>query len=326
MSYSRQNFKDGMPLTASHLIKMEDGILSATGGSVIPDAWKTYMEEKVNEINLAAEELGNKADSFIFITDMHFPSHTKGNAPKLIRYIIENTSIRKVFIGGDTINGAQTHEKDVALLRSLRSQFAGLQIFPVRGNHEYWESKVTAEEFWSILMSGCEDYCNCNAGKMYYSYDDNTRKIRYIFVDSVNGSYSSETISEEQQNWIKERIKELDSSWTALLVQHHLWEWNTPGTLNTVGTLIKNLLDSIYDEANCAIAGVYAGHSHKDVLVQAEKGYMLVTTSSDSYMIRSSASCTGTNEQTFDVVFFNPSTRQIKTIRIGQGENREFTY
>lgn len=343
MSYTKQGFVDfdkNNPLTASQLIKMEEGIIEAqeqasnngtsSGAVSVPSTWKTYMDEKVAEINSTAEGLGSKADCFIFITDMHYPSHTKDHAPELIKYIVENTPVKKVFIGGDTINGAQTNEKDIALLRSLRKRFRGLQIFPVRGNHEYWESAVTAEQFWSTMTSECETYCKCSAGKMYYYYDDTTRNIRYIFADSVNGSYSSATTSEEQQNWIKERIKELDNSWTALIVRHHLWEWNTPGTLNTEGTLIKSLLDSVYDEANCTIAGVYAGHSHKDCTVQADKGYLMVTTVSDSYMIRASASATGTMEQAFDVVFFNPSERQLKTIRIGNvngtDQNRTLTY
>lgn len=329
MSYEKRHLIDNETVIDKDLLDhMQDGIARANNSTPIPDYWQSHMDEKVAEINALNEELGSSADTFVFLPDTHFPNNS-GHSTALIRYILENTSVKKVFLGGDIIEGNQGNAVDVELLRSLRKEYSGIQIFPVRGNHDAHESNITDNQFWDAFHGNCMSYCEMT-DKMYYYYDNKAQKIRYIFADSVwgYGKYagSAYMTSNEQVKWIQDRITELDADWTALVVKHHVWDWNTLGTLNAEGTIIKNALDAIYDTAKCKIAGVYAGHAHHDHLMTTDKGYIIVTTKGDNIQI-SGWKKGGLKEQCFDVVSFNPSTGTFKTIRIGtNGSNREFSY
>lgn len=329
MGYKKRTLVDGTtPLDKDLISHMQDGIAMSNGDTPIPDYWQDHMKEKVAEINAINEEMGNEADSFIFLADTHYPNNS-GNSLALIRYILENTSVKKVFIGGDIIEGNQGNAVDMELLRSIRKDYSGIQIFPVRGNHDAHTSDITDNQFWDTIHSTCSSYCEMS-DKMYYYYDNKIQKIRYIFADSVwgYGKYAGNSYltSDEQVEWIQEKITELDADWTALVVKHHVWDWNTLGTLNSEGVIIKDAIDAIYDSANCKIAGVYAGHAHNDHLMTTDKGYIIVTTIGDNIQV--SGWKKGTlKEQAFDVVSFNPTTKTFKTIRIGtNGKNREFTY
>lgn len=329
MRYTRKTLVDNeTPLNKELFSHMQDGIAMANGDTPIPDYWQEHMNAKVAEINALNEELGSKADTFVFLPDTHFPNNS-GNSTALVRYILENTSVKKVFLGGDIIEGNQGNAVDMELLRSLRNEYSGIQIFPVRGNHDAHTSDITDNQFWDTFHGNCMPYCKMT-DKMYYYYDNEVQKIRYIFADSVwgYGKYAGTAYqtSEEQVKWIQDRITELAADWTALVVKHHVWDWNTLGTLNVEGTIIKNALDAIYDTAACKIAGVYAGHAHNDHLMTTDKGYIIVTTKGDNIQI-SGWKSGGLKEQCFDVVSFNPTTKTFKTIRIGtNGVNREFSY
>lgn len=329
MRYTRKTLVDNeTPLNRELFSHMQDGIAMANGDTPIPDYWQEHMNAKVAEINALNEELGSKADTFVFLPDTHFPNNS-GNSTALVRYILENTSVKKVFLGGDIIEGNQGNAVDMELLRSLRNEYSGIQIFPVRGNHDAHTSDITDNQFWDTFHGNCMPYCKMT-DKMYYYYDNEVQKIRYIFADSVwgYGKYAGTAYqtSEEQVKWIQDRITELAADWTALVVKHHVWDWNTLGTLNVEGTIIKNALDAIYDTAACKIAGVYAGHAHNDHLMTTDKGYIIVTTKGDNIQI-SGWKSGGLKEQCFDVVSFNPTTKTFKTIRIGtNGANREFSY
>lgn len=329
MGYEKRNFVDNETLLDKELFDyMQDGIAKANGNTPIPAYWQEHMDEKVAEINAMNEELGSKADTFIFLADTHFPNNS-GKSTALIRYILENTSVKKVFLGGDIIEGNQGNAVDMELLRSLRKEYSGIQIFPVRGNHDAHTSNISDNQFWDTFHGNCASYCEMS-DKMYYYYDNEIQKIRYIFADSVwgYGTYSTDAYltSDEQVAWIQERITELDADWTALVVKHHVWDWNHLGELNKEGVIIKNALDAIYDTATCKIAGVYAGHAHFDHLMTTDKGYIIVTTKGDNVQI-SGWQKGGLKEQCFDVVSFNPETKTFKTVRIGtNGTNREFGY
>ena len=92
-------------------------------------------------------------------------------------------------------------------------------------------------------------------------------------------------------------------------------------------------LDEIYDEAECNIAGIWAGHCHRDCYAHSDKGYALITTTCDcstyakGYDIYNPDRPAGTaEEQAFDVVNIDPLAGTMTTIRIGAGVNRTMTF
>lgn len=58
------------------------------------------FSDKISLINANDSDSGANGDSFVFITDTHFP-YNMGQSPKLIKHIIEHTSVNNVFFGGD---------------------------------------------------------------------------------------------------------------------------------------------------------------------------------------------------------------------------------
>ncbi|MBQ9786112.1 MAG: Ig-like domain-containing protein [Clostridia bacterium] len=318
-------------------IKGADGIStgesSSTDEESIPSYWKTYLDAKIAEINAKTEAYGASADAFIFITDQHLQGSLDYSA-SLINYITKNTSIKKVVMGGDIVQGSSS---DNALLREYMELFSDeTLVMSIRGNHDVW-GNATENSFYDIMLRPIIDKVDM-FDELYYSYDNEAQKIRYIFTDSTYASSdgTSNLTSDEQIAWMKSKILELDSDWTTLIFHHGIWTAGTGETIeiNNDGQLMIDAIDSIYDEARCTIAGIYSGHAHRDYLGYSEKGYALVSTTLDCsssgqsrYDVTNPTRTSGTTtEQTFDVVFLNPAANSFETIRIGAGDDRSFNY
>ena len=298
----------------------------------IPSYWKTYLDEKIAEINVKGDLYGANADSFIFITDQHLDGSSDLGAA-IINYICENTSINKVIFGGDTLaDGVNGNE----LLREYREQFNNdLMVMGMRGNHDP-VANTTENSFYNIMIRPLIDKANVT-DELYYSYDNNAQKIRYIVTDSV-ASKENNLTSDEQIAWMQEQILELESDWTAVIFHHGLWEGTSANTQTLTkskdGEKIIAAVDAIYDEAECNIAGIYSGHTHRDYYELSSKGYALISTATDCEVSKHSAAdinnptrTPGTiTEQTFDIVFVNPTTSNFETIRIGAGDDRVLSY
>lgn len=161
MAYSKQGFVDGTwTLKAEHLIKMEDAIIAnqnnisniSPATSSIPSYWQSYLDTKVKEINTLADSLGGSADCFIFIADQHRNTGA-GHEAYLINYIIENTSVKKVFFGGDIVQGSSS---DKQIFRDYQKSFSKeATIFPMRGNHDTWGNSVE-QDFWDVWIRPLE--------------------------------------------------------------------------------------------------------------------------------------------------------------------------
>ncbi len=310
-------------------IKGQDG--TGVVQDELPSYWKSYLDEKIVEINAKAESYGPSADSFIFITDQHLDGSVDHSAA-VINYIAKNTSIRKVVFGGDTLSGSAN---DRNLLREYVESFDDeLLVLGMRGNHDA-DGDLTENAFYDIIVRPLIDKVEA-FDDLYYCYDNNAQKVRYIITDSV-ASKSNYLTSDEQLNWMKEKILELESDWTTIIFHHGIWEGSQTATAleKTIdGQRLIDAVDSVYDQAKCNIAGIISGHNHRDYYGHSSKGYALISTTTDSanynlsrYDLAIPTRTEGTTtEQSFDVVFINPKNNKMETIRIGAGENRTFEY
>ena len=332
MSYTKQNFTNGQTLTAAHLNAMEDGIVSLASAT-IPTYWQTHMDTKISEIN-TMNETSSDADSFIFITDLHLPRYNNNDNVALIKYIIENTSVQKVFFGGDVVH-ATSDASGMASIRGLDKALKNVKTHMMRGNHD---SDVNTEhQFYDAMYRKQSDYCEMTS-KLYYYTDDKSHKIRYIVLDSIYTSSNSAMTSDTQLTWMKERITELENDWTVIIFRHSIWEpvtkANSIGSINADTNLVLNALTEIKSDTKCTVAGIIAGHCHRDYSGKTNDGLLLIATTCDASgtlasnydPVNSNRTAGTTNAQAFDVINVNPVTRTIKLIRIGAGSNREFTY
>lgn len=285
---------------------------------VLPEYWMDYIELKAAEINTLNQTYGAKGESFFFITDTHYPNDNNGNGIKVINELSKRISARKVIWGGDIVANLAA-DKMIEEQRRVAKEFDNdLEVHPLRGNHEVKQGN-TANEFWDAHCRKIGNYCTVD-GNMYYYRDDNATKMRYIMTDFVNPDAVMDG-DEVQIGWMKERILELESGWTVLVVTHGFFVGQNP---SVIGQEIVNALDEVYDSAKASIIGVMSGHIHTDLSMTFDKGYVGIATIADN-----ATACPQIGsfyEQAFDVVNVDLENGIVRTIRVGRGNNRQFTY
>lgn len=341
---------------------------SSINGSALPVYWKTYLDNKKDELIVAELSIGFAGASFIFITDVHWKDNYK-NSPAIISYIRQITQVKDVVCGGDILENHGERAAKIAEMLDWNECVKPVGCINLVGNHDYntsdqpkstWDvNRIKPEEFYRMCNSETEkvvsyDYTNnvsvseagyrFNAGRYteYFGFcDNNTQKIRYIFLDSTcvhkpvqDGMTSSDLrISDAQLRWMQDRITELEEGWTVLVFTHIALGANG---LFEIGQQIENALNTIYDNASASIAGVICGHCHKTLSYTTSKGYPFISTTCDARKQSQAANDpTGysnggdVNEQAFDIFYVNTNNRTIHVIRIGAGDtdlNRDFTY
>jgi len=301
----------------------------------LPDYWKSYLTTKVGDINTAMDAVGGIGDAFIFYTDPHWGSKNQKHTPQIIKYLLENTSLREVYCGGDVIDSSSGGF--TGYCRSFRD----ITVFTCRGNHDQNPNASDATdivpdtEFYNRILKPIEHIVETN-GKLYFYRDNPSAKIRYIFMDS--GSARADTLDTAQLTWLQTALTSLTSDWSAVVIQHIVWDgaYASSETLSlaTQGTKTINAINDVWAQMNCQFIGIISGHVHRDYSITEEThGYPIIATSCDvgstgrtDYDPDNAATVGTTNEQLFDVFIINKSTKTITVKRIGAGNDRSFTY
>lgn len=276
----------GDNINLSQLNEDVDALKNA-GSSGLPAYYNDYLngiEEKIQKAFLLSEPL---SDAFTFITDVHYP-HVSGNGFRIIRQILDSTPIDKAICGGD-IDGRDANEfgeevevldaivktrilydKDCSLVRG-----SGKPLFAVRGNHDYslsltgFDSAQSGNYCWfadwastrNIFMNDMEQYdivTDPNSNKSVYFYKDYpSRKLRYIYVDTVdtNQKYGDNNnsqiigISDSQIQWIVEQaVMTAPQDYDLIFISHICPEGIVGGQETIIGvyrTQFKKLADML---------------------------------------------------------------------------------
>lgn len=308
----------------------------------LPDYWSTYMNTKDSEITNQVLSAGANGDSFVFVTDVHWAGNAK-KSPALIKHIINKTPVEMCVFGGDILDMPTSHESAVDTLSSWRNAVDFADIFTIRGNHDGnteggdYTNQITDGEFYAMFTKQAEKHTNTN-GNLFYCVDNDSQKIRYIFLDTKHPD--SAVMEDSQVNWMKQRVNELESGWNVVVFMHQLFSpkvaaTDTDGilTIDGNGTKVINALNSIYDSANATIVAIIAGHCHRDYSVVSDKGYPCIATTCDAVYgsaywdnVLNNRAKGNTSEQAFDVFTIDTDNRTIKAKRIGAGSDRNWTY
>ena len=306
---------------------------------VVPDYWITYLQDKEAAINALNMALAS-GESFIFFTDYHQNSNNKNSAP-LIRHIVDHTSITDVVYGGDTTDGGTlpTPQAAKAVVRAFSNLFKPLRIKPVRGNHDCEPSayqtinQIPDAAWYDMTIRPIESVVVSN-NELYFYYDNPNQKIRHIIMDSGG---MNDALTETQLEWLKSRLTELETGWTAIIFQHMVVE-STPAEesvhMITRGTKTLNAIGDVYNSLNCTIAAFVCGHLHVDTIVDTPYNFKIIGTTCDTggansqgYDWNNPTRPAGTtNEQAFDVYSIDTTNRTINITRIGAGNNRSVQY
>lgn len=308
-------------------------------GEAIPAYWESEIASKVDVINVNNCDLGQHGDSFVFMTDYHM--NTSNNmSRRLIDYIEKHTSVVKFFYGGDTTDGGGLTTPQMAInkIRSFEEMFRGLNMFPIRGNHDeeptanQTVNQIPDGAFYDVFLRSIENGINTN-GNLYYTVDNDSQKIRYIMMDSGG---MNNPLNSTQLNWLKAKIIELESDWSCVVIQHIIGEQdagNRRVLVSTRGAYTINAINEALQTAVCTFICVIAGHVHTDYIDTTTASYPIIYTTCDSgganaaYDFDNPVRTAGTiTECAFDVFSIDTSNRTIKITRVGAGSNRAISY
>lgn len=306
----------------------------------LPSYWTTYLNSKADALKTLAEQ---SDECFMFVTDLHTPNNTM-HSPSIIKWVQKNTGINKVLVGGDFETLASTSRLGMDMIDAYLS-IGDYSWLYARGNHDtnyQGTGEVTSKAFYNrAIKPNTSNAVPMIVGKPTYYIDDKTSKFRYIILDTANES-SDEIPIAEQVDWMKERILELDASWSVIVMTHKYFapspisEGKTDVTqMNIEVTQIKSGLDSVIPSASATVVAYICGHVHRDLSIKSDKGYWIISTTCDASQVQASywdiyypTRTRGTkDEQVVDVYGINKTNRTIKTVRLGAGaESREWTY
>lgn len=299
--------------------------ISGDGSTVvedIPSYWTEHLTEKLATINSVNEAAGYNGASLIFLTDTHWPANNNYSID-LINKVIDGTSIKKVFFGGDML---ECDNKDSSIVTLGREKEKKLHkeaiLYPVRGNHDTTSSACKDTHWWDIFYSRLANR-NVDVSKMYYYDDDVSHKIRYIILDMIAPESAVTTYFTNQLNWMEERVKELDTGWNVVVVCHSVWGALKVGTITTWGQALLDRLDALCGNVKANIIAVISGHVHDDGEIQRAKGYVVISTDADR---AADGVAGGITEQAFDVMNINVDTKKITITRVGRGSDRSISY
>ena len=334
-----------MCISCGQIIEKEEN--DVFEGYDIPDYFHSQIIEKENSINELISKNSNYS-AFVFFSDAHWDNNYK-HSPELIRHIVENTGIKKVFFGGDAINGCERKEDALRIGNDFKDAFSFItDFYPVIGNHDTNRIKATidkpeawftTEEIRSYLFRNIKtNEIIYYGGDFYYYFNDESTKTRFVFLDSGNNDYS-----ESQIFFIREALTLIPDGWHIVIITHIIlnasdyFDENTLYLTNCAKMLIR-VVDSYnerkdycfndnirldFSKTTCSIELIIGGHIHRDWIGQTEGGTPIVALDCDGRFTYSpEGGEKGTiNEQCVTVVLINHENNHIRMFRIGRGED-----
>lgn len=322
-----------------------------------------YIDSKVDKIN--SNSSITSGVNFAYITDTHYGDNA-GQSGNLLKYIKENTAISTVVFGGDIVRSYGTKANawdDVKMYTNLVDNI-GI-IYGTKGNHDITIRASASETTgWTAPQSAIYNILNRKNerlidnginNKSYYYFDNKIQKVRFIVLDQYEDVQSGETtywgtkskFSQEQLDWLINKALNIDG-YTLVVFTHspsdNAMQYYSP-YLDVVQKLLvavnnkqhftynQNELTADVDFSNTTntIACHLSGHAHIDE-THVDNGVLSIgvlcdAAYNDDPQYKDKPRTKGTiNEQAFDIVSIDTFKRTVKLVRIGQGNDREFSY
>lgn len=318
----------------------------------IPEYWRNEINTRIEDIQTASDDSGMNGDQFVFITDYHIPRNSN-ISPALIKKIVDECGIGRVFFGGDILTSEESVEDALARIAEFPVILKKIwdKTFCIIGNHEFNNpsadsSKVslmpTVSQIYSIICKDKEhEYGSVSNRDGFGSYwvDNAAQKIRYFFV----GMKYDSGFSGVDKVWMFEEFEKIPDGYTVVIISHGGLGESGSGefqagfqpiadamdALNSHGTYYYSYNSTTYDfrNTNVVVAAALTGHKHRDDILLTTGGIPVFCTTCDCVPENSETRSAGTiTEQAFDVVHLDTANRTIKLFRIGYGSDRTASY
>ena len=313
-----------------------------------------YINERIKTVVDRNNTMSNdifKNDIFVWITDPHLyfenleTQYNGMQSAKLIKYLINNIRLPKVFCGGDLHNGnSMTPDASKKLIEEANKYFGIIddRLYMVIGNHE-WNNpgndagqavnELNEQTLYNLIVKYRENEYISISTKMDYCFDNKPQKIRYFCINSTKEGY----VWWQTVAWLADELTKVPSGYTVVVLSHVGLTGND--AISNVFTIITDVLDSAknkepftyrsvtyeYSDFDADIACVISGHIHGDYSATTEAGIPVISTTCDRAATAATSSGTvkcvrkiGTiGEQAFDVVQIDTENKKIYMTRIG---------
>lgn len=328
----------------------------------LPEYYQTgnWLTNKLNE----AQTNSNMSNgiNFVFYTDPHFAANA-GYSAELIRQLKTKTNFQLVINGGDQARayGNQTNlENDATTFYNFTTSLTkvGIPVYTIRGNHDY-TIRASSSDITGYTPSHAWVYNKIMStidrtkivgpeNKLYYYVDDAAHKVRYLFIDGYEyvregnkGEGVQAQITDEQMSWILNTALNVDGY--KFVVTTHApadpkIEWNE-SAINKIHQLeaainnrrkfyISDSLQKDFTDTTNYVLCHLNGHTHFDKHSINDGVLSISTTGDATYNDDQAVTRTSgaTSEHAFDFFSIDLAAKTIKTVRIGGGKNRSWTY
>ena len=188
------------------------------------------------------------------------------------------------------------------------------------------------------------------SGPLNYFVDNDTEKVRYIVMSAGLKGYDSSADESytDEYIWLCNALASTPSGYTVVVFNHVIYIHTTDSAPNifilellTVcdqynsrgkSAMYNSRPETVFDFSNAGgtVACWVGGHLHADKSTTSTGGIPVIVTTTDNGSVDENSGAgreIGTvNEQAFDVITLNISTKTINATRIGGGSDRTFTY
>lgn len=224
--------------------------------------FKTAVNNVAQKINSLSEE---DWESFIFITD----PHGNGNQQKsqaIALYLLDNTNISMIVLGGDYYLNywGQYDNQFEDYLDPLKDN---INVYALFGNHEtYNKGSYNNKYYLYDYFLKNKTWLKGQPEKLYYYFDDNDKKIRYVFLNTSD--CSQYVMTSKQIDWLRSTVSTLPNSDWSLLVFGHVnldtFDIDSDIIRGSTELNASNIISAI-DQCNGTIIGYICGHQHIDM-------------------------------------------------------------
>ncbi|MCR5667045.1 MAG: metallophosphoesterase [Eubacterium sp.] len=318
-----------------------NGVICTTKIKVkIPSYWKSEISTSKKAVK-SIRTTSSSLSEFIYLTDSHWYGNA-GQSPAIVNKLSSDLDIDFAVHGGDVIYKHESSSSSaIAEIKEFVSLFdSSLNLMHVVGNHDDnstfnddASSYLSNSTIRSLLMSPQASFATVKSSSFDSYYDDTTQKVRYInfyYDHSTKAAYTDIT-------WVDERVSELSSDWSVVLLSHAYYGTADKGESVGVQSEAKALGNHFLEldqntDANIILWMV--GHSHRDldtVLSNDTDEIQVVCTNTDCFdrsEIHGGLAMTEKTitEQVIDVVQIDTTNRMIYYTRVGAGVDRSFSY
>jgi len=345
----------------ANAIKNIDNYLSHS--NMLPDYYyaDNWLQNHIDAINNASAFLNGIV--FQFITDLHFGANAQ-NSKALLKAVQEQTSCSLVVCGGDYAlaygSEAQLKNSYDALL-DYEGYIGHDQFYAMCGNHDFYtqvsESDSTKHKYtWGKTYNGIfrasEKWHVSNQMGGYYCIDDDVTKSRLILLNSCEPSTISESaevdglirVRPNQIIWLAERLNEV-SNYKIVVFSHVASDASMPSYVANMAN-VQKILEAFANKTSVTIefSTSYSrtfdfststsdlichisGHTHSDAS-NVSNGVLSIATTCDAYYTNDgfNAQVGTVSEQAFDVFCIDYDAHTISAVRVGRGQDRNWSY